>query len=181
MTDIAKKRTLSLILCAVFAALSAVLSTVKIWIGPVPVGVVHLSVFLAAGLLGSKKAALSQAVFVSVGLSGVLPIFAASGLAGPTGGFIIGYIPAAFVTGAVIEKLKSKSPPLLMLAMYAGWLVAYGIGVPWFMLVTGSGLRTALAQCVLPFLLGDLVKTIVSAALIRRLSAIFNKNIFFSE
>jgi len=166
------KQTLSLVLCAVFAALSAVLSPVKIPIGPVPVGLVHISIFLAAGFLGAKKAAISQAVFVAVGLAG-LPLFAASGLAGPTGGFIISYIAAAFVTGAIISRF-GKSPLTLMPAMYAGWFVTYLIGVPWYMFVMKTGFFAAFTQCVLPFLAGDFVKTVLCTVIINRMSKIFS-------
>jgi len=172
MSGFAKKQTVLLVMCAVFAALSVVLSPVKIPIGTVPVGIVHVSIFTAAGLLGARKAALSQAVFVLVGLAG-LPIFAASGLGGPTGGFIVSYTAAAFVTGALISKF-GRGWVSLILAMYAGWIITYAIGVPWFIAVTGSELRASLGICVLPFLPGDFVKTILSAVLIRRLSKIFS-------
>jgi len=172
MTVNTKKRTLTLVLCAVFAALSAVLSPIKIQVGPVPVGIVHVSIFLAAGLLGGRKAALSQAVFVALGLIG-LPLFAASGLAGPTGGFIVSYTVVAFVVGAIMSKL-GKNYPALFLAMYAGWAATYLIGVPWFMFVTKSNLPTALMACVVPFLAADFVKTMLCAVILKRMSKIFS-------
>jgi len=172
MTVNTKKRTVSLVLCAVFAALSAVLSPIKIPVGPVPVGIVHVSIFLSAGLLGGRKAVVSQAVFVALGLMG-LPLFAASGLGGPTGGFIVSYVVSAFIVGAIMSKF-GKSYPVLFLSMYAGWVATYLIGVPWFMFVTKSGLAAALTACVLPFLAADFVKTVLCAVILRRMSKIFS-------
>ncbi|MCL2634556.1 MAG: biotin transporter BioY [Oscillospiraceae bacterium] len=168
-----KSKTLTIMLCALFAGLSIALSPVKIPIGPIPVGLVHISIFLSAGLLGWKKAAISQTVFVLIGLAGV-PIFAPSGLPGATGGFIISYIACAFVTGLIIEKF-GLSYPVLFIAMTAGWAATYLIGVPWFMYVTKSEFIPALTMSMLPFLPGDAVKTVMCAVLIKRLAPIVKK------
>jgi len=167
-----KMKTVQLVMCSIFAALSAVLSQISINIGPVPVNFTHVSIFLAAGLLGAKYGTLSQIVFVIAGAIGI-PVF--SGFAGgigvianATGGFIIGYILCAFVTGLVIDhfgtSLKVQLP-----AMYLGWLVTYALGIPWFMIVTGTDFVTSLTWCMLPFLPTDAVKTVLSAILINRL------------
>jgi len=157
-----------------FAALSAVFSQLAVPIGPVPITLTHVSVFLAAGLLGAKRAFISQAVFVLLGVFG-LPVFANfSGgigvLAGPTGGFIIGYLLCAFVSGVLIKK-TGGSAAMLAVSFYAGWAVTYAAGVPWFMYVTGSNFFAALAVCVLPFLAGDALKTAVAVTIVRRLRA----------
>ncbi|MDR0222596.1 MAG: biotin transporter BioY [Oscillospiraceae bacterium] len=167
-------RTRTLVLCAVFAAVSAAASPWVIPVGPVPVGLTHISVFLSAAVLGAKRAAASQAVFVALGAAGV-PVFSGfegglGKIAGPTGGFIAGYVFAAFVAGLVIERF-GRSYPALFLGMYAGWAATYAVGLPWFMLVTGSGIVQAFVLCVLPFLVPDAVKTVICAALARRIDA----------
>ncbi|MCL1981494.1 MAG: biotin transporter BioY [Clostridiales bacterium] len=165
-------RTTEMILSAMFAALSAVLSQISIPIGLVPINLTHVSVFLAAGLLGARYGAFSQIAFVLMGAFGI-PVFSgfaggAGIIAGPTGGFIIGYICCAFVSGLIINRF-GKSMKVLIPAMYAGWFASYIPGVLWFMHVTGVKLAAALPFCVLPFLPGDAAKTVLSAALVNRL------------
>jgi len=165
-------KTTDLVLCAFFAALSAVLSQISIPFGLVPINLTHISVFLAAGLLGARAGAVSQIVFVLLGAAG-LPVFSGFQggvgiIAGPAGGFIAGYIACAFVTGLLAGRF-GKSMKALTAAMYAGWAVTYAPGLLWFMHVTNIGLTAALAACVLPFLPGDALKTVLCAALINRL------------
>jgi len=177
----AKMKTVNMALCALFVALSAVLSQISIPIGTVPVNFTHISIFLSVGLLGTRYGTLSQIVYVILGAIG-MPVFSGftGGLGwvmGATGGFIIGYVVCAFVTGIIIDRFGS-SIRVLFLAMYAGWSITYLIGIPWFMIVTGTtSVVAALTACLLPFLLGDLVKTILSAVLINRLRPVLRKQL----
>ena len=168
-----KKITIvNLVLCAMFAALSCILSLVTVPIGPVPINLIHISLFLAAGLLGWKYGLLSQLVFVFLGAVG-LPVFSgfAGGfgvIAGPLGGFIVGYLACVVLTGLSICRF-GRSVKALLLAMIPGAVVIYILGGAWFMYVTHSGLAAALTLCVLPFLPGDAAKIAVSAILVNRL------------
>lgn len=167
-----KTNTKKLALCGLFAALSAILSQIIIPIGPVPVNLTHISVFVAAGLLGARYGALSQLVFVALGAVG-LPVFSGfnGGLArvvGPTGGYIIAYILTAFAVGFIIDRF-GKSVKVLIIAMYTGWIVTYIFGTLWYVNVTHTNFIAALLMCVVPFLLGDALKTVLSAFLIKRL------------
>ncbi|MDR1156959.1 MAG: biotin transporter BioY [Oscillospiraceae bacterium] len=165
-------RARDLVFCALFAALSAVLSPLTIPIGPVPVGLAHVSIFLAAGLLGAKYGAVSQVVFVLLGVMGV-PVFSGfrgglGVLAGPTGGFIVGYILCAFLVGLWLDR-RGRSLRVLVPAMVCGQLVTYLPGLLWYMYLTQTGLGAALLVCVLPFFVGDAAKIALSAILIRKL------------
>lgn len=102
-------KTTYMALCGLFAALTAVCSYISIPLGftPVPVNLATLAVFLAGGLLGKKYGTVALSVYVLLGAVG-LPVFSEfrGGLgviAGPTGGYIIGYIAAAFLVGLIIE------------------------------------------------------------------------------
>ena len=102
-----KVNTLNLVFCALFAALTAVLSQFAIPIGPVPINLATMSLFIAGAVLGSKLGGLSQLVYVLLGAAG-LPVFSefSGGLqiiAGPTGGYIIGYIATAWIVGFITE------------------------------------------------------------------------------
>ena len=166
--------TKRMILYALFAALTAVCSMISIPLPftPVPINLATLSVFLAGGLLGSKGGAISQLVYVFLGAIG-LPVFAqfTGGfgiLTGPTGGYIIGYVAGAWLTGFVIEKLGQGFYKNII-AMVAGIAICYTLGTLWFMLSTSTGLVAALVMCVIPFLIGDAIKIVAGAVLVKRL------------
>ena len=172
------QKTKMLCLSALFTALSIVLSQYSIPIGPVPVNFVHTAIFTAAGLLGAKYGTLSQMIFVGMGTIG-LPVFSGfSGgfgwLLGPTGGFIVSYIFCALAAGLLIDRY-GRSVKVLVPALCAGWVITYAMGISWFIFVTGIGFSAALPLAMLPFLPGDVVKTVLAVILIRRLGPVINK------
>jgi biotin transport system substrate-specific component len=161
-----------LCVCALFTALTAVLSQVAIPIGPVPINLASFSVFCAGAVLGPKLGALSQAAYVLLGIVGV-PVFSLfrggpGMLLGPTGGYIAGYVLAAWLIGLLAERRENKALQLA-LAMLPGFAAYMLTGAIWYLISTNSGLWDALLVCVLPFLLGDFVKIILAALLSRRL------------
>lgn len=171
--------TTKLLLSALFAALTAACSflSVPLPFSPVPINLATLSVFLAGGLLGFKYGSLSQLVYLILGAAGI-PVFHnfTSGigvLAGPTGGYIVGYVVAAFLIGLILHFFYEKhSPAVLVLSMLSGLAACYGLGTIWFMISTGSALIPALVACVIPFLIGDALKIAAAYILIRKLRPI---------
>ncbi|MCI7146465.1 MAG: biotin transporter BioY [Clostridiales bacterium] len=175
-------KTKYMALCGLFAALTAVCSWISIPLGftPVPVNLATLAVFLAGGLLGKKYGSISLIVYTLVGAVGA-PVFSgfqggAGVLAGPTGGYIIGYIAAAFVTGLITEKMSRKKGQkylfnllTIALAMVCGLAACYLLGTAWFMISTGTGLGASMVMCVIPFLPGDALKIIAGSLLVSRL------------
>ena len=160
--------TLSALLCA----LLAVLSQIQIPLPPVPVSLSLLAVHLCGALLGSRRGAAAVGCYVALGAVG-LPVYAGfsggvSVLFGPTGGFLFGYIPCAFVVGMLSGRLGFTRRNL-MLSMAVGTLLCYGMGMVWFSLSTGTGLIASLGSCVLPFIPGDLIKIALAATLSLRL------------
>ncbi|MDF2889402.1 MAG: biotin transporter BioY, partial [Lacrimispora sp.] len=114
-------KTKEITLCALFASLTAILSQITIPIGPVPINMAHLSVFLAAGLLGSRLGALSQLTFVLMGAAG-LPVFSGfngglTRIAGPTGGYIISYVVSAYVIGWILERFGKRTVKALAISI----------------------------------------------------------------
>jgi biotin transport system substrate-specific component len=159
-----------MVYASLFAALTAAGAYLAVPVGPVPIVLQNLFVFLAGLLLGSRWGLASVAVYLLAGLVG-LPVFAggAGGIGrifGPTGGFLLGYLPVVFLIGRVTEGRPAR---LLrdVLAMALGAAVHYACGVPWLAGVTGMPLEKALVAGMLPFLPGDALK-VAAAALIAR-------------
>lgn len=139
---------------------------------PVPVSLATLSVFLAGGLLRPVNGALSQLIYILLGAVG-LPVFARfSGgigiLAGPTGGYLIGYVLAAFIIALLRDRLPNKTS-IIAAVLIVGMFVYYVTGTAWFMFSTNTGLVASLSKCVLPFIPGDIMKVLLATVLIRRL------------
>jgi len=156
---------------ALFAALTAVGAWISIPIPPVPFTFQVFFVLLAGAVLGSVRGGLSQIVYVLLGAVG-LPVFAggASGpgvLVGPTGGYIFGFIAAAFLIGALCGDNPGYGRSLA--AMVAGVIVIYALGLLQLMFVAKLGLVPAFIAGVAKFVPFDLVKAVMAAALVQRL------------
>ena len=157
-------------LIAVMAALICVAGPLSIAVGPIPLSLASFAVYMAGAVLGAKRGAVAVAVYLLIGFIGV-PVFSGfSGgfqkLAGVTGGYLIGYLPCAFLTGLGIVNSEGRSGYWrLPVMMIAGTAALYTIGTAWFMIQTGSALGGALSLCVIPFLPGDALKIIAATLL----------------
>ena len=166
-----------MVFTAMFAALIAVCSIISIPIGEVPVTLQTFAICLTAAMLGWKRGTLAVFIYILLGAIGV-PVFAGmSGgigiLAGPTGGYIIGFILTSLIVGFAADRWARKALPLAI-AMVAGVLACYVTGTIWFMVVTGMGLVESLMLCVVPFLLFDAAKIALAVLLSNRLSKVVN-------
>ncbi|MEG1926172.1 MAG: biotin transporter BioY [Ruthenibacterium sp.] len=155
-----KYNTRTLILIALFAALTAVLAQIQLPLGPVPFNLAVLGAFLAGMLLPPLAATLSMGVYMMLGIIGI-PVFAgfAGGpavLFGKTGGYVLGYIAIAFCTSFAMQKSGKLIP--VACAMALGLVACYTLGTVWFMIFTGMGLMQSLTFCVLPFIIPDIAK-----------------------
>jgi len=136
---------------------------------PVPVTGQTLAVLLVGALLGSRRGSLAVLTYVLQGLAG-LPVFAggAFGLArllGPTGGYLVGFVAAAFLVGLLAERGWDRRVSTTAAAMTLGNLVIYATGALWLAAFVG-GLDQALAMGVAPFIPGDLLKIGAAALLL---------------
>ncbi len=200
-------KTKKMMLTALFTAITAVCAMISIPLPftPVPINMATLAIFMAGGLLGWKYGSLSQIVYVLLGAMGA-PIFSGfrgglGHLVGPTGGYLLGYIVAAFLVGVIVDlamkgqsglgklnPVKDKDPSkpdsafkktgnfvmtaILVSAMIVGLSSCYILGTAWFMHVTGTNLGAALVSCVVPFLIGDGLKILAATLLVLRLKPI---------
>jgi biotin transport system substrate-specific component len=165
-------KTRKLVFTALMAALTAVGAFIRIPVGPVPITLQFLFTAMAGILLGPRWGALSQLVYVALGLVGV-PIFTQGGGFGyvfqPSFGFLLGLIPCAWLIGLIAQK--HTKPLALAGACVAGLAVLYLIGVPYMALILnvylGKGMDTSaiLSAGMLPFLPGDALKILVASLL----------------
>lgn len=161
------------VLCGLFAAFTAVFSQISLPIGPVPISCSLIAVYLAGLFLPVKTAALSQLVYLLLGIIGV-PVFAgfqsgAARLAGPTGGYLLVYPVIALILSLamIIYDKKLARKPLaaraayIVSAMLVSLIVCYAAGTAWFTVFSGSSFQKALSLTVVPFIAGDIAKIVL--------------------
>lgn len=149
---------------AIIAAVICVLAPLSIPIGPIPVSLTTLVLYLSLYLVGWKLSTLSLITYLAIGMIG-LPVFSGfSGgfgrILGPTGGYIVGFLPMVILSGLVIDKCSNRI--LQFVGLLAGTAVCYAFGTAWYCFEAGATLQAALAACVFPFIPVDLVKIAIA-------------------
>jgi len=163
-----------IIYIALFAALISALGYVSIPLpfSPVPLTGQTFGIMLAGLLLTPKKSSLSVLVWILIGSIGV-PVFAGgrAGLnvvTGPTGGYILGFVLGAAVIGLIIGKNPTLSRMYLG-TFIGGILVIHALGFTWLASSLNIPLKEAFLLGTLPYLIGDVIKMIISVPLAKRL------------
>jgi biotin transport system substrate-specific component len=164
---------------ALFSALTAIGSFIRIPLtfSPVPVTLQTLFTYMAGALLGGCLGALSQLIYILIGISGLL--FFAGGntglwvLIGPTGGYLIGFIAGAFVIGKMTEVKKNPSFLLLLSCMIAGTATIYALGAIQLMNWMKIGLDKAVIIGIAPFIPGDSLKMFLATYVTLRIRRMF--------
>lgn len=153
----------------------AALAKVAFFIGPVPITGQTVGVILVGAALGARRGAAALTTYLLLGIAG-LPIFAGL-VAGPlyvlspSFGFILGFIPAAFVAGWFAERAWDRTPWLAFVGFVAASIVPFLIGVPYMALILGAALgrdvtlQLVLDTGVLPFIVPGLIKAAAVALL----------------
>ena len=158
-----------LLLCAGVALLAlAARLEIPLPFSPVPVTAQTFAVLMIGAALGARLGAATVAAYVVVGVAG-MPVFAggatgASRLAGPTGGYLVGFIVAAAVVGWLAERGWTRTVPRTLASMAIGEAAIYAVGLVWlarFSLPVG-----VLEAGLFPFVVGDLYKVALAAALL---------------
>lgn len=178
-------KTRNLILAALFAALTAVGAFIKIPIGPVPITLQLFFTALSGILLGPYWGALSQVVYVVLGLAG-LPIFTAGGgptyVFNPSFGYLIGFIVGSFVIGKITYRKPNLTFLRALAACFIGTVVIYAFGVPYLYLILHQVAHTpipfnqALLIGFVVFLPGDITKCVLVALLGKKIVPILLRN-----
>lgn len=162
---------LSIVAFVVATSLGAHVAVPLPWT-PVPMTLQPLFVILAGALLGPRLGAAAMASYLAVGMGGA-PVFSQghAGIAwllGPTGGYLISYPAAAYVSGLLAGKASSGALRIFG-ALSAGMLTIYVGGTAQLALLTQLGLGEVLALSVLPFLAGDLVKVLIGVIVAKKM------------
>lgn len=162
-----------MVYASLFGAATAAAAYVIIPLPPVPVTMQTFVLFVGAALLGPRLGALSQFIYVLLGIMG-MPVFAGgkAGLGvlfGPTGGYLLGFVAAGFVIGFIVRLRNGPGLRWYLFSMSAGTLVVYLLGVGQLSLVADLALDKAIAVGVLPFLPGDVLKIVAAAMLTTRM------------
>ena len=160
----------------VFAAAICITAPWSISIGPIPLSLATLTIYIAGSILPAKYSFAAVLVYILLGTVG-LPVFSGfqgglQKLVSVTGGYIVGYLPCVLITGLLLKNRHDKIY-MYPIAMLCGTVVLYALGTAWFVYSSSKGLGYALSVCVTPFIAGDLIKiaiaTLIAFTVRRRL------------
>jgi biotin transport system substrate-specific component len=153
-------------------ALTALAAQVRIPLPftPAPITGQTFAVLLGAAALGPLRASTAQVLYIGVGVAG-MPVFSGfdSGwevMTGATGGYIVGFVVASVVVGAMARRRMDRSPVGMAAAFVVGSLVIYAFGVPWMAATTPFSLTEALWLGAGVFVVGDVIKAVLAGGLL---------------
>ena len=165
-------RARNVVLVTLGVLLTALLAQVSVPVpgSPVPITGQTLAVVLTAAALGPMRGVAVQVFYILAALVG-LPFYSeASGgfevVFGATGGYVIGFIPAAYLIGLAAKHGADRNPLKSIPLFIAGQAVIFAVGVPWLAVSTGMTASQALEAGFYPFILGGLVKAAVAAVVL---------------
>ncbi len=157
------------------AALTAGAAQIVIPMWPVPITGQTFAVLLVGTTLGALRGALSMVLYIALGAIG-LPIFTEGSagwhvIAGPTGGYLVGFVLAAILTGWLAQRSWDRKVVGAGVTFLAGTVVIYAVGLPWLSVALGqlgypNDLGATLQSGLMPFVPGDILKAVVAGALL---------------
>ena len=166
--DNQKIKTTQMVLIALMTAVTCVLGPLSIPLpfSPVPISLTNFAIFLAIFVLGMKSGTISFIIYLLLGAIGV-PVFSSfrgglQVLAGPTGGYLIGFIFLALIMGFALDHFDRKLVPTII-GMIIGMAVCYAFGTVWLAKLLSLSFKEGLMMGVIPYLAGDAAKIIIAA------------------
>ena len=164
---------------ALMTAVLCVLGPLSLPIGPVPVSLTSFVIYLFLYILETKQAMAAFGIYLLLGFAG-LPVFSgftggAAKLLGPTGGYLIGFFPLILLGGTALRRIRDNrvrySRIMEIVSLEAATWILYMMGTAWLAISAHMSFGAALAAGVIPFILIDLVKIVISAVIGPVLSA----------
>ena len=172
---VSRTRVMDVVLIVAGAALTAVSAQIAVPLWPVPITGQTLAVLLVGVTLGAVRGGLSMVLYAILGIVG-LPVFSESSsgwgvIAGPSGGYIIGFIFAAILTGWLAQREWDRKLLRAFVAFLAGSVVTFAFGLPWLATFLGAvgapnDLNSVLTAGLYPFILGGVATSILGAGII---------------
>ncbi len=166
--DNQKIKTKQMVLIALMTAVTCVLGPLSIPLpfSPVPISLTNFAIFLAIFVLGMKNGTISFIIYLLLGAIGV-PVFSSfrgglQVLAGPTGGYLIGFIFLALIMGFALDHFDRKLVPTII-GMIIGMAVCYAFGTVWLAKLLSLSFKEGLMMGVIPYPPGDAAKIIIAA------------------
>lgn len=166
--DNQKIKTKQMVLIALMTAVTCVLGPLSIPLpfSPVPISLTNFAIFLTIFVLGMKNGTISFIIYLLLGAVGV-PVFSSfrgglQVLAGPTGGYLIGFIFLALIMGFALDHFDRKLVPTII-GMIIGMAVCYAFGTVWLAKLLSLSFKEGLMMGVIPYLAGDVAKIIIAA------------------
>ena len=183
---ISKKLTIkNMVICSFCCSLTCVLAMFTVPIGVIPITLANLAIYISSGIFGGFRSSISQFLYLLLVFMGCPFTSKLVGgpayFSGPTAGYMLGYVPMAFLAGVIYKAYAKRSNNLILksvclfLALAIGTMVCYFFGTVWFSLQTKKEFLEVLKICVFPFLVGDFIKIILSMGIILKMEKFFNK------
>ncbi len=152
----------------ILAAMICVLSPFSIPAGTIPVSLATFAIYITACTVKTKISVSAVIIYILLGAMG-LPVFSSFQggfhiLTGVTGGYIIGYIPCTIIIGLLVNRFEDKKF-IYAVSLVLGTVACYAIGTLWYMIQTNSNFVSAISVCILPFIIGDIIKISAASAL----------------
>ena len=178
-------RPLDLITTTTFSVLTAIGALIFVPVYPVPITFQTLFTYLSGAVLGPWLGAVSQVIYIILGGIG-LPIFAGGQagfgvLAGPTGGYLFGFIAASFVIGNTSDLRANPGAARIAVSFVVGTLIIYAFGIIQLSQWMDGNLQNAILVGVLPFIVGDAVKVAIAVIVATRLRGILPRTNLYQK
>ena len=160
---------------ALMTAVLCILAPLSVPIGPVPISLATFVIYLFVYIFGTGMSTASVALYLLIGFVGV-PVFSGytagvARLAGPTGGFLVGFLFVTIVGGFILDKIK-RNAFMGIVAFLLSTVLLYALGTLWYVALIGGTIMQAMLVCVTPFVVVDIIKMVAAAlvgAAIRKL------------
>jgi biotin transport system substrate-specific component len=158
------------VLIAAGAGVTAIAAQVVVPLYPVPITGQTAAVLIVGATLGATRGALSMVLYAALGL--FLPVYSEGSqgievILGPTGGYIVGFIFAAALTGYLSQRQWDHRLLGGIAAFLAGTAVTFAVGLPWLSVALGLDFAQTLQGGLYPFIVGGIVKAVFAAAVMR--------------
>lgn len=160
--------TRQITLTGVMTAVACILGpfVIPLPISPVPISMTNLVIYFSVYVLGGRYGSVSYLIYLLLGFAGI-PVFSGftggvGKLAGPTGGYLVGFIFMAVIAGYFIDKFPRRVA-LHVIGMVFGTMVCYAFGTAWLSGQSGMSFITSMGIGVIPYLPGDAAKIIFAA------------------